>query len=236
MEGRAEPVTTHAPITRRRMWQAERSEGRRLHAGVDLSAPRGTPVLAPEGGVVEDVELDQRRPWRGYAPVVLLRGDSGVWHVLSHLDGAELAARVAAGELAVGQRVELGAELGRIGSERHVHWEVRLAPQPRWWTDPLSLQRRAQLIVELSVDPLAWTEGELVPFRPSSQTASQTRRRALRPCARREPRSVAGSNVARARGLLGVSELLRSADGSVRARGGVRSRAPRARRETVGHG
>lgn len=182
MEGvRIIPLMEFRPVRGARMWQAPRSGGTRLHAGVDLSERPGTPVYAPEDARVVAVELDQRRPWRGYAPVVFLEGDSGVWHVLSHLDGAELARRLDAGELELGARVEAGDELATIGREAHVHWEVRLRPQPVLWTDPLSLQRRRQTIAEISADPLAWQEGHIVPF-------VQTLRSSARPSS---PRRVA---------------------------------------------
>ena len=48
MTPRAWPVRRFAPITGRRAWMAERAEGARWHAGVDLAAP-GSPCPAFEG-------------------------------------------------------------------------------------------------------------------------------------------------------------------------------------------
>lgn len=159
------PVARHEAIGPRRQWLGPRSHGRRLHAGVDLNAPPGTPVVAPIGGVVrlvveasygadgtEDAltpELRARprfsRPagWAGYGPwAILLEGDDGTWHLLAHVE------RVTA---AVGQRVEEGLQLAVVARRgRHCHWEVRdRARPPAGWA-----------AVEISMDPLAWQRGE----------------------------------------------------------------------------
>lgn len=137
----------HAPDTR--AWGAHRES--HIHAGVDLGGAPGTPVLAPEGGTVEGVgDLPARAPWTGYAPAVLLRGDSGRWHLLAHLSGTPAVPVV------VGQRVELGAELGRIGRERHVHWEVRTRPRAR--------RAAGEETWTITVDPEAWLRGLDAPF------------------------------------------------------------------------
>lgn len=130
----------------------EREPAGHVHAGVDIGTRTSTPVRAPEGGVVEAAATEGGRGtgWRGYAPVVYLRGDSGVWHVLAHLSGGPLA-------VAEGQRVEAGAVVGRTGSEHHVHWEVRTRPRGR------------ALASEVTIDPSIWLAGgeeSAPPFSP----------------------------------------------------------------------
>lgn len=147
--GRALPVPQHRPITGRRVWLADRSDGTRLHAGVDLAAPGNTPVLAPESGTIEERAPGTRPPWTGYGPwVLLLRGDSGRWHLLAHVSQPSSA-------MGPGRRVEVGEPVAVIAPElAHLHWEVRTQPRRTWRTET----------VEMSLDPLAWLEGQDVPF------------------------------------------------------------------------
>jgi murein DD-endopeptidase MepM/ murein hydrolase activator NlpD len=134
----------------------EREPAGHVHAGVDVHGAPGTPVLAPEAGVVERVgTLPARAPWTGYAPAVLLRGDSGRWHLLAHLSGGPLL-------VVADQRVTLRQPVGTIGHERHVHWEVR--------TRPLARPARGELAATITIDPRAWLEGreEPTPAGPQS--------------------------------------------------------------------
>lgn len=86
----------------------------RSHLGVDVAAPRGTPVVAPIGGV-----LQQRpNPRGGFA--FFLRGDDGVTYY-----GAHLQAYVGGD-----RRVRLGEPIGRVGTSGnaagtvpHLHFE-----------------------------------------------------------------------------------------------------------------
>jgi murein DD-endopeptidase MepM/ murein hydrolase activator NlpD len=143
------------PATGAGAWLASRSEGTRLHAGVDIAAPPGTAVLAPEDGTVvlavatttpaEVTAGAPARPWAGYGPgVVGLMGASGVVHLLAHL--------APPAGLRVGQHVAMGAVVGRVGrlsSGHHLHWEVRDRLRPGRDTP-----------VEVSRDPAAWLRGE----------------------------------------------------------------------------
>jgi murein DD-endopeptidase MepM/ murein hydrolase activator NlpD len=97
------------------------------HGGVDYDAPAGTPVLAPAPGRIVLAEALQVR---GNAVIVDHgRGVmTGFWH-LSEI-GVD-----------VGQRVEVGDELGRVGNTglstgAHLHWEMR--------------------VIGVQVDPLQW--------------------------------------------------------------------------------
>lgn len=187
------PVDAPIPSRGPGAWLAPRSDGARLHAGVDLRAPRaGAPVVAPEDGVVlavaeasygDDTPRWSRPPgWSGYGPVViLLRGASGYHHVIAHVGSAHVER---------GMSVDEGAPIGATSTRGHVHWEVRERPHPA----------PDQATVEISVDPSSWLEGR--PRRWSGQCPPRPaydRRtpRACRPGSR--PTSAAGPTTARSR-------------------------------------
>jgi hypothetical protein len=144
----------------RRRWLASRSDGHRLHAGADLGAPEGTRVEVPERGrVVVNVltrtpsEVTQgigtARPWDGYGPrCVVIRGESGTFHVLAHL-----AQRGPGGpdvSPALGTVVDEGANAGMVSRLAHVHWETRVMLRP-----PAGVAT-----VEVSAHPGYWLAGE----------------------------------------------------------------------------
>lgn len=133
-----------------------------VHRGVDLAAPKGTPVYAPESGsIVVSASDNVTPPLRGYGPgAVVFLGDSGLRHVLGHLDPAwwteHAWVRGMPGMLppilvpdrtpADGRRYREGEQIGVVAQD-HVHWEVSLtrssgggAPGAR-------------------IDPLAWAAG-----------------------------------------------------------------------------
>jgi len=116
------------------------------HWGVDLGAPPGTPVLAPEALRVIAVSLNNiTRPLSGYGPAaVLATGSSGYVHVLGHLSATVWPA---GGRPDVGRVYQPGEQVGVVGAPRHLHWEVRRGDAAPW---PRST-RRAD-----TVDPLAW--------------------------------------------------------------------------------
>lgn len=156
MTPRIPPVENYRPVRGLRAWLADRSpavpgQGTRLHAGVDLAAPRGTPVVAPEAGLVTAVARTSpgnapRAPWTGYGPeVVVVLGQSGRYHLLSHVQRPSVA---------VGDTVEMGDEVAEVSNLAHVHWEVRLSERTP----------RGVETVENVLDPMAWLEGRDVPF------------------------------------------------------------------------
>ena len=151
-------------------WLAPRSSGARLHAGVDLGSPVGTPVFAPENGtVVASIpDADAVPGWRGYGPgVVVVRGASGVFYNLAHV--TPLARE--------GDIVQRGAQVAAVGllAWPHVHFEVRARLTPAG----------GAAVVEDCADPVAWIErGEVVrwdglcPSRPGDTVRTP---RACRP-------------------------------------------------------
>jgi len=151
---RIAPVAHYAPVVARRQWLASRSDGQRLHAGIDLAAAPGTVVSSPEAGRVVLVQTNANgtNAWRGYGPaVVIIEGASGLFHRLTHL--ADEGILVRPGDILA----SAGVPVGRISSLAHTHWEVMTRPRR---TEPYAT-------VELSLDPLAWIVGELVQYDPA---------------------------------------------------------------------
>lgn len=105
-----------ARVTPHGAYGAPRAGGARRHKGVDVAVAPGAPVYSPVGGRVVAVELEQRKPWRGYAPVVAVLGDDRLLHILAH---------VSAPSVVVGERVEAGERVASGSSAGHVHWERR---------------------------------------------------------------------------------------------------------------
>jgi murein DD-endopeptidase MepM/ murein hydrolase activator NlpD len=91
--------------------------GDRFHAGVDLVAAAGTPVVAARGGSVT---------WAGP------RGSFGNTIVVAHGQGVRtLYAHLAAVSVSVGDRVRSGQPIGLVGSSGrstgpHLHFEVQV--------------------------------------------------------------------------------------------------------------
>ncbi|BDU73709.1 M23 family metallopeptidase [Mesoterricola silvestris] len=109
---------------------APRSGGRR-HEGVDLFAPRNTPVLSPTKGVVISVGENSL----GGRTVTVL-GPGPRWHYFAHLE--------AYGKVKVGQRVPEGYALGTVGDSGnarrtppHLHYGIYRFPGKA--LDPLPL-------------------------------------------------------------------------------------------------
>jgi len=90
---------------------------RRHHDGIDLAAPRGTPIYAARDGVVDFAG------WKGgYGRVVYLGHGGGVVTVYGH--ASSLSAQP-------GQRVKKGQMIARVGctgscTGSHLHFEVRV--------------------------------------------------------------------------------------------------------------
>lgn len=103
---------------------------RRLHAGVDLAAPLGTPVYAAGDGTV------RRAQWvSGYGRYVELDHVNGYQTAYGHMS------RIAKG-LKPGDRVRQGQVVGYVGSTgnstgNHLHYEIRINGRT---ADPLSVK------------------------------------------------------------------------------------------------
>lgn len=97
--------------------------GRELpHEGIDISAPKGTPILAAAKGTVI------RAGWvAGYGQMVEI--DHGFGYTTRYGHASELLVRV-------GQEIERGAMIARVGAtgiatSSHLHYEVRVDGEPR---------------------------------------------------------------------------------------------------------
>lgn len=181
------PVDRQIPQRGAGAWLASRSDGARLHAGVDLGSPAGTVVRAPESGVIvlrkdsiptpAEITAGARRvPWGGYGPAVLaIQGASGAIHLLAHLETGSILVQS-------GESIEEGKIVGKVSRLSHVHWEVRTKLMP-----PAGAAQ-----VEVSIDPQTWLDGRPIsymsldpaPCPPAPGNTTKTPR-ACRPLARR---------------------------------------------------
>ena len=87
------------------------------HSGIDVRAPKGTPILAAHDGAVKSTTGH----WT-YGNVVMLDNGDGVTTVYAHMSS------IAVG---VGQQVSQGDVIGYVGSTgnstgNHLHWEVQI--------------------------------------------------------------------------------------------------------------
>jgi murein DD-endopeptidase MepM/ murein hydrolase activator NlpD len=103
----------------------------RVHEGIDLAAPTGTPILAARDGSV----LYAGDAVRGYGNMVVLQHDQDLLTVYAH--NSLVLVRI-------GDRVRAGQEIARVGQSGratapHLHFEVRKGQVPQ---DPLSFLPR----------------------------------------------------------------------------------------------
>jgi hypothetical protein len=103
---------------------------RRLHRGVDMVDRAGTPIVAPEDGVI----LESRQSTAaggGFGYYVKLEGSAV--HIFAHMIAGSLTKKK-------GERVRRGEVLGRMGTTGastgvHLHWEVHVKNKP---IDPMT--------------------------------------------------------------------------------------------------
>lgn len=108
----------------------EESRGGRPHEALDIAAPRGTPVVAVDGGRVAKLFTSAA----GGITVYQFDRDEKYAYYYAHLD------RYANG-IAEGKWLERGEVLGYVGSTGnaspdapHLHFTIfRLGPDKRWW-------------------------------------------------------------------------------------------------------
>jgi len=94
---------------------------KKLHAGMDMAAPKGTPIYAAETGVVIVAQS-----WSGYGNTVIIDHGGGLWTLYGHM--SEILAKK-------GETVKKGSKIGLVGSTgqstgNHLHFEVRKNSEP----------------------------------------------------------------------------------------------------------
>jgi len=129
------PLSFAAPITSLFGWRTHPITGdRRFHAGMDIAAPTGTPILAAEKGQVEMAD------WMGgYGLAVTINHNQRQQTLYGHM--SEILVRP-------GQWVEPGMIIGRVGSTGnstgpHLHFEVRHLTTNGWVAVDPSMQLQA---------------------------------------------------------------------------------------------
>lgn len=117
------------------------ARARDFHEGVDLRAPRGTPVFAAQTGQV--IYAGSRI--RGYGRMVVIKGADNVSTVYAH--NSRLFVRQGM-RVREGQKIALSGNTGH-STGPHLHFEVRQGTRPQ--------------------DPLAWLDSQ--PHRPRTSVA-----------------------------------------------------------------
>jgi murein DD-endopeptidase MepM/ murein hydrolase activator NlpD len=123
------PVLGAKPADLLDTFEEKRGEARK-HEAVDIIAPRGTPVVAVEDGVIR--KLFNSKP--GGLTIYHFDEQETYCYYYAHLD------RYADG-LVEGQRVHRGEVIGYVGTTGnappgtpHLHFAIfRLGPEKRWW-------------------------------------------------------------------------------------------------------
>lgn len=116
------------PVDRARMTRGFLPHKRRPHLGIDLAAPKGTPILAAQAGTV----IYAGREFKGYGKMVLIESGDGWATLYAHFDKILISE---------GQRVRQGEVIGSMGRTGratgvHLHFEIRRNRGP---IDPLPL-------------------------------------------------------------------------------------------------
>ena len=111
--------------------------GTRFHAGRDIAGPAGTPVIATADGTVIHVGTAG-----GYGNVIVIDHGNKISSKFGHL--------LDKGDVAVGDKVRKGQQLGRIGSTgdstgNHLHYEVR---QGDAWKGKVLDPRRGKFAID----------------------------------------------------------------------------------------
>lgn len=96
---------------------------KKLHAGIDMAAPKGTAVYAAESGVVIVAQS-----WSGYGNCIIIDHGGGLWTLYGHLMNGGIYVKK-------GETVKRGEKIGGVGSTgqstgNHLHFEVRKNSEP----------------------------------------------------------------------------------------------------------
>ena len=118
----------------------QRKTGR--HKGIDYAAAKGTDIVTPVGGTVTTNSVDSD----GYGNYIIVTDDNGHKHYFAHMSNKST--------LKVGERVERGDVVGKIGSTGrstgpHLHYEIRGANgqiDPNQYFADQGLGKNAKLI------------------------------------------------------------------------------------------
>ncbi len=98
-----------------------KTKRRPSHSGMDFASPKGTNILAADGGVVESVKFHG-----SYGLYVVVRHENGYSTLYAHMSKAYVTA---------GQKVSKGQVIGAVGSTgrstgNHLHFEIRINGTP----------------------------------------------------------------------------------------------------------
>jgi murein DD-endopeptidase MepM/ murein hydrolase activator NlpD len=118
------PLSTPAPITSAFGWRTHPITGsRRFHAGLDIGAPTGAPVVAVASGTIVSAG------WNGgYGKTITIQHNGIQQTLYAHL--SEIFVQP-------GQTIERGTVIGRVGSTGnstgpHLHFENRMSTSDGW--------------------------------------------------------------------------------------------------------
>jgi murein DD-endopeptidase MepM/ murein hydrolase activator NlpD len=118
------PLSTPSPITSAFGWRTHPITGsRRFHAGVDIGAPTGAPVVAAASGTIVSAG------WNGgYGKTITIQHNGIQQTLYAHL--SEIFVQP-------GQAIERGTVIGRVGSTGnstgpHLHFENRMSTSDGW--------------------------------------------------------------------------------------------------------
>lgn len=130
-----------ARMTRGYFLKDPRGKRKRPHLGVDLAAPRGTPIYASHDGLVIYVG----RQFKGYGRMIMIEGKNG-W--------ASLYAHLTKSRVKEGQEIRQGdliGDMGRTGRATgvHLHFEIRKITGP---VDPLVYLPRSPRFAGMKMD------------------------------------------------------------------------------------
>ncbi|UVI29866.1 murein hydrolase activator EnvC family protein [Paenibacillus spongiae] len=96
---------------------------KKLHTGLDMAAPAGTPIYAAESGTVLIAQW-----WSGYGNTVIIDHGNGLWTLYGHIRNNGI-------KVNKGDTVKRGQKIAEVGSTgqstgNHLHFEVRKNEEP----------------------------------------------------------------------------------------------------------